>query len=239
VAKPEKQKAHDKAPPELEAAPTKRRAKAGGTSTQSAGVLGLLSKRGSSAAPGPAAAVAAVRNITVATGNARSGFRLAGLQGKLPTSSLQLGGGGGGPLTQGALSLLRGGGGGAGRLAGGKGTRTVGGMVTKMPKAMQAQGQGTLDRDEIQKVINKGVSQIQRCYERELLRTPGLAGKVQVEWTIALSGNVRTVRQMFASLNSPAAVSCIMDRIKTWQFPRPRGGEVVVTYPFIFKPVGY
>ena len=223
----------------MEAAPSKRKPKAGGTSKAAAGVLGLLSKRGSSKAPGPASAVAAVSNLSAARAPGGGGFRVSGLIGKLPTSSLSVGGGGGGPVTKGGLALLRGGAGGAGRLAGGKGTRKVGGLVSRQPKAMKQKGQGSLDRDEIQKVINKGISQIQRCYERELLRTPGLSGKVQVEWTVAMSGSVKSVRQSFSSINSTPVVSCIMGKIKTWKFPRPRGGEVVVTYPFIFKPVGF
>ena len=91
--------------------------------------------------------------------------------------------------------------------------------------------------DEIQKVINAGLLQIQRCYEGELFKSPALAGKVQVEWTVSLSGSVPSVRQVFSDLGSTAAVSCIMGKIETWQFPKPGGGEVVVTYPFIFKPV--
>lgn len=200
----------------------------------------MLSKRGSSAAPGPASAVAAVSNLSAARApGGKGGFRVSGLIGKMPTSSLSVGGGGGGLTTQGGAALLRGGQGGAGQLVGGKGTRQVGGIVTKVPQAMAAKGQGSLDRDEIQKVINRGISAIQRCYERELLRSPGLAGKIMVEWTVSTSGSVKSARQAFSSLNNAAAVNCIIGVVKTWQFPRPRGGEVVVNYPFIFKPVGF
>lgn len=230
------------APKEMQAAPKKiKKQVMGGTSPAPPGVLGLLNKTGSTAAPGPAAAVAALSNLSAAKvpGGSSAGFKVSGLIGKTPTSDLSIGGGGGGgPLTKGAAELLRGGGGGAGALSG-KGTRAVGGLVQKVPQAMRSVGQGQLDRDEIQKVINKGIGQIQRCYERELLKSPGLAGKVQVEWTIATSGAVKSARQQFTDMNSSAVVSCILAAIKGWQFPQPRGGEVVVSYPFIFKSIGF
>ena len=80
-------------------------------------------------------------------------------------------------------------------------------------------------RDEIQKVINDNIGAIQRCYERELMSKPGLSGKVEVEWTIGTNGGVKGTRQKFSSLDSVAAVNCILDRIRTWQFPQPKGGE--------------
>lgn len=231
--------APEKVPQHMQAAPSKSRPKAGGTSKAPPGVLGLLSKKGSSAAPGPAAAVAAVSNLSAASApGVTSGYRVSGLISKLPGSTLSVGGGGGGLMTKGGAALLRGGGGGAGVLSG-KGTREVGGLVQKMPKAMRATGQGTLDRDEIQKVINANIGAIQRCYERELLKTPGLSGKVQVEWNIGTSGSVRGVRQTFSNLNNNDVVNCIMSNIKSWQFPQPKGGEVVVNYPFIFKSIGF
>ena len=225
-------------PKSMQAAPTKR-PKAGGTSSAPPGVLGLLSKRGSSAAPGPAAALAAVSNLSAAAAPAgASGFRVSGLVGKLATSDIMIGGGGGGLVTKGGTALLRGGGGGAGALSG-KGTRGVGGIVQKVPQEMRSVGQGSLDRDAIQKVINQNVSQIQRCYERELVNNPGLSGKIEVEWTVMLSGSVKSTRQKFNTLSSPAAVSCILDKIKTWRFPNPKGGEVIVSYPFVFKSISY
>ena len=223
---------------QLEAAPNKH-ARAGGTAKAPPGVLGLLSKVGSSAAPGPAAALAAVSNLSAANTPSAGGFRVSAMASNLPTSDILVGGGGGGVVvTKGGAALLRGGGGGAGQLSG-KGTRQVGGLVEKMPQAMRAAGQGTLDRDAIQKVINQNVGQIQRCYERELLSNPGLSGKVEIEWTVGTNGSVHGARQKFSSLESVSAVNCILDKIRGWRFPEPKGGEVVVSYPFVFKSISF
>ncbi|HET6347159.1 MAG TPA: AgmX/PglI C-terminal domain-containing protein, partial [Myxococcota bacterium] len=204
------------------------------------GILGLLSKKGSTQAPGPAAAVAAVSNLSAVKvpGNQGS-FRVSGLIGKLPSSSgISVGGGGGALVTKGANALLRGGGGGAGKLAG-IGPRQVGGMVQKVPRGMHMGGGGSLDRASIERVVNQHADEIQRCYERELLKDSSLAGKVQVEWIIDTGGNVPSVRQVFSSAKSVGVVRCIMDSIKTWKFPKPQGGSVVVDFPFILKGMDF
>ena len=225
----------------MEAAPSKqKKSRAGGTSKAPPGILGLLSKHGSSAAPGPAVAVAAASNLMAATApGGTEGFRVSGLMGRMPTSSLSLGGGGGGIMTKGAAALLRGGGGGGGLVAGGQGTNAVGGLVMKGPRSMHAAGEGSLDRDLIQKVINENINQIQRCYERALVNKPGLSGKVQVEWVIALSGSVSSARQAFSNLESAEVVNCILSSIRSWRFPQPKGGDVIVNYPFMFKSIGF
>ena len=175
--------------------------KTGGTSKAPPGVLGLLSKSGSSAAPGPAAAVAAVSNLLSAKGpgGVSGGYKVSGLQGKLPTGSLSVGGGGGGLLTKGGAALLRGGGGGGGLLAGGAGKRSVGGLVQKDPKRCAPPARASSTATRSRSVINDNIGAIQRCYERELLKAPGLSGKIQVEWTIATSGSVASARQTFTS----------------------------------------
>ena len=203
------------------------------------GILGLLNKKGATAAPGPVAAVQAVSNLSAVKvpGNQGS-YRVSGLIGKLPNGAgISAGGGGGGPVTKGGAALLRGGGG-AARLAD-QGDRHVGGMVQKAPRAMKTAGQGSLDRALIEKVVNEHTDEIQRCYEKELLHDSTLQGKVQVEWTISMEGTVPNVRQVSSSVRSTAVVTCIMGAIRTWKFPRPQGGPVLVNYPFILKGIDF
>ncbi len=146
------------------------------------------------------------------------------------------GGGGGGGVARapaGVLGQLRKPGGAAGS------GWAVGGLVQKSPSAMRSVGQGSLDRNVIQQVVNRNIARIQRCYERELLRQPGLSGKLVVEWIIGKDGRVTRVRVVYDSTGSSAVANCIMTAIRGWRFPAPTGGEVVVSYPFIFKSVGF
>ena len=93
---------------------------------------------------------------------------------------------------------------------------------------------GHLSREAIAGVVRKHLREIQYCYEKNLLLNSKLAGKLIMEWTIATSGSVTTVKNKLNTMNSPAVAMCISGKIKGWKFPRPKGGIVVVSYPFIF-----
>jgi hypothetical protein len=42
-----------------------------------------------------------------------------------------------------------------------------------------------------------------------------------------------------STLNEPRLSECIRVRVRGWKFPSPKGGgNVIVTYPFLFKPSG-
>ncbi len=199
------------------------------------GILGLLSKKGATQAPGPVAAVQAVSNLAAVKTPGNSGsYRVSGLIGKMPTSSgISTGGGGGGVVTKGGAALLRGGGG-AGRLSD-QGNRAVGAMVQKGARNMRTSGGGNLDRALIEKVVNEHTDEIQRCYEIELAKDGSLQGKVEVEWVIGMDGSVTSARQKSSSVRSVGLSRCMLNAIHTWRFPHPQGGPVVVAFPFSFK----
>ena len=88
-------------------------------------------------------------------------------------------------------------------------------------------------------MVREHGGQVRYCYERELSRTPGLAGKVTMKWTINAAGHVVAVVVADTSLGSPAVERCLSDKVATWRFPKPKGGGVVVVnYPFVFKQAG-
>ena len=72
-----------------------------------------------------------------------------------------------------------------------------------------------------------------------MVREPGLQGKVGVKFVIGAQGMVQTAQVAESSLNNKNVESCILTRVKSWSFPKPKGGGIViVTYPFIFKQSG-
>ena len=91
----------------------------------------------------------------------------------------------------------------------------------------------------VAKVINSHLHEVSSCYERALLRTPGLTGKIVLEWQITISGTVGYAKTKSSSMQSPAVESCILMSLKTWKFPPAKGAGVVITYPFMFNSVGY
>jgi len=42
-----------------------------------------------------------------------------------------------------------------------------------------------------------------------------------------------------STLNNASVESCILSSLKGWAFPAPKGGVVIISYPFIFNSVGY
>jgi TonB family protein len=180
---------------------------------------------------------AALSNIKgVRVPGAQGDFKTSALTGKGPSAGVQIGGAAGGVATSGINSLIRKDGA-AGSL-GGKGDRAVAGKVTTQPRLSSVKGAGELSKDEIQRVINAHVGEIQYCYEKQLRGNSGLAGRVVLEWTVTPAGAVSVVKVSTSSLSSSDATNCMMDRVKKWKFPKPRGnGGVTVVYPFVFNTI--
>ncbi|MGA9523505.1 MAG: AgmX/PglI C-terminal domain-containing protein, partial [Myxococcaceae bacterium] len=178
--------------------------------------------------------------------NAKNNFKLSGLVGKDPIANAGLGtfglggGGKGGRATKG-LEMLNGrGSGGIGALGAsgfGRGGK-VGGTVARA-SARRIAVQGTIDREAVAKTVNSHLQEVRACYERALLKEPGLAGKVVLEWNISTGGTVVSARTKSSTLRNGEVEGCILRSLKTWKFPPAKGGVVIVSYPFLFNSVGY
>lgn len=97
---------------------------------------------------------------------------------------------------------------------------------------------GGLDRNEIAAVINRHLSEVRFCYEQGLQQKPKLAGRLSMNFMIGPNGTVSLAKVMNSSLNHIMVETCIRDRLKTWNFPKPEGGVTVkVSYPFILRRV--
>ena len=98
---------------------------------------------------------------------------------------------------------------------------------------------GSLPKEVIRRVIKQHLPQIRYCYEKELLRSPGIFGKVSTQFVISGAGTVSTAKVAETTLNNRAVESCITQKIRTWRFPKPKGGGIVVVkYPFVLKQSG-
>ena len=98
---------------------------------------------------------------------------------------------------------------------------------------------GALDPELVRRVVREHAGQVRYCYERALSSTPGLAGRVSLQWTISAEGHVTASSIDSTTMHSTEVEACLMQRVKTWTFPVPKGGGVVVVkYPFIFNRAG-
>lgn len=96
-----------------------------------------------------------------------------------------------------------------------------------------------LSKDEVGEVIHRHMSEVRYCYESAIQRTPGIEGRLIVNFSIGGSGNVTTSEVKSSTLPDPRLDDCIIRKLTSWKFPQPKGGiTVAVSYPFIFKTLG-
>jgi hypothetical protein len=187
--------------------------------------------------------LAAVTNLdAVAVPSDSTTFNLAGIAGKLVTSEIQVPTGAGEAIrTVGAQELLKNSQGTVGALASrGTGGGQVKAVVREPPKATISI-RGGMSREAVLQVVNAHLDEIRDCYERELLHSPGLTGKIVLEWLIREDGSVSYAKVAFTNIGHSSDLHlCVQAQVTAWKFPRPTDGhEVVVTFPFLFENMGF
>jgi hypothetical protein len=195
----------------------------------------LLSALSSISAAPKASVATAISNIDAVGPVRGGGFKVSGAIGKLPGDSLRLAAAGSGIGridTKSANDVGKN----LGRVLGRGPTGQVRAQVTAKPNTMKVEGH--LDRGEIQRVINSHIHELQGCYERQLIVSPNLSGKVTFEWVIGTGGTVTSVKIKASTLPSNEATSCMQAAIRRWQFPSPSGGSVTVIYPIALASSG-
>ncbi|MBL8918721.1 MAG: TonB family protein [Myxococcaceae bacterium] len=96
-----------------------------------------------------------------------------------------------------------------------------------------------LEKDVVMAVIRRHQSEIKFCYEKELQQNAKLAGKIAVTWTIDATGSIADAQVAESGVDSPNVEACMLERIRRWKFPEPKGGGVVViTFPWVFHAAG-
>jgi hypothetical protein len=94
---------------------------------------------------------------------------------------------------------------------------------------------GFLSKEQIDRVVRANQAAIKYCFEVEMQHQPKLQGAVHMSWRIDREGRVAAVRVAKSTLGNSRVEGCMARQIKRWQFPRPDGGEVEVTYPFLLR----
>jgi hypothetical protein len=98
---------------------------------------------------------------------------------------------------------------------------------------LKKQAEARIDADGVRFVVKSHLSQVHACYERSFKESsPG--GRVEIGFAIAGDGSARRVRTESNSTGSESLANCLEARVKSWEFPRPIGGEYELIYPFVF-----
>lgn len=95
---------------------------------------------------------------------------------------------------------------------------------------------GDLTRADIEAVVKRNINQLRYCYQRELVKSPSLAGRITVKFVITKDGSVSSATTKASTLHSTRVESCLNARFMRFTFPEPKsGGLVIVSYPFTFS----
>jgi hypothetical protein len=122
-------------------------------------------------------------------------------------------------------------------LKGSAGSLAVAGAVVGEPKLAKSVKVEGLTRAQVMSVVQKYLSEVQHCYERNLLSDPNLAGRMEFEWDIASSGSVTAVRVKRSTVNNGDSLGeCVKGLFGSMKFPRATNGQT--TTPSIGFPFG-
>ncbi len=113
-------------------------------------------------------------------------------------------------------------------------TDDPGDVVQKESRNASVTPPGRLDLGAVKRVVNRRAHDIGRCYSAALRATPGLRGRIELEWVVDTHGVVGGVRLLYDSVGSPQLAACMRDAVNRWIFPRPTGGAARVSFPFAF-----
>jgi TonB family protein len=86
----------------------------------------------------------------------------------------------------------------------------------------------------IRRVVHAHRAEVRFCYERSLLAHPQLDGRLMMQFTVATSGRVTASAVTSSTVGDPAVGACVAQAIGRWTFPAPRGGSILIRYPFVF-----
>jgi len=97
--------------------------------------------------------------------------------------------------------------------------------------------EGDRSKEIIHRIVRRHFDEVKACYDQELSRQSMLAGRVDVEFTIAPSGQISEASVRQSTLGNAYVETCIVAAIRRWEFPKPLSHlPLHVNYPFILSP---
>ena len=104
------------------------------------------------------------------------------------------------------------------------------------PKPSKPDVSGELDPAMVANYVRLQLANVKACYESALKTDRMLVGRIDAHWTIDVDGVARNVAVLSDSTMQTSAVAdCVRALIEEWRFPKPLGGSVEVSFPFVFQ----
>jgi hypothetical protein len=91
----------------------------------------------------------------------------------------------------------------------------------------------TLERSQVHGIIRRNTGGIVRCYNSKVADKASKKGTLRVSFTILGTGRTTGIRVERPDFWGSDLVGCVGNAVARWRFPRFKGEEIEITYPFI------
>ena len=97
-----------------------------------------------------------------------------------------------------------------------------------------AEPTGSLDQKLVRQVFQLKGEETRRCFAQ--LAKSNAKGQLLLEFVVGPSGEVSEAKILGGALENSAVETCVLDTLRSWVFPKPKGGSARVTFPFNYEP---
>lgn len=92
-----------------------------------------------------------------------------------------------------------------------------------------------IDKRDVDVAVKMRMDKIRGCYQRELRRTPTLAGELLMSFVVQRDGTVGSATVKRSSINNVAVETCVREQFLLMKFAKPPGNQTIsVNYPIVF-----
>ena len=84
---------------------------------------------------------------------------------------------------------------------------------------------GGLNPEILRRINRRHANEVKYCYQKELQKKPGLAGAIEVSYTIDARGMVSASSLVSSTMSSPAVERCVVQAVRRWLYPKPGDGK--------------
>ena len=95
---------------------------------------------------------------------------------------------------------------------------------------------GKLPMEVVRRVVRQHFATFRTCYEDGLRKNPDLHGRISAKFVIGQEGTVAVAQDGGSDLPDSNVVQCVVQAFKTFTYPKPEGGIVIVVFPLVFSP---
>lgn len=88
----------------------------------------------------------------------------------------------------------------------------------------------------LRRALRARMPAIQQCYEHELTRSPGLAGRISLSMQVERSGSLSHVEAVDDTVGARGLSDCVINNVRTIRVPVGPTEAVTVEYPIVFAP---